>query len=205
MKRFITIQMMTAFILLSMTGCSLQTTVPPISKYALNVHPKITKVEKSRYSDKVIRMGVIESSPLLSGTGIYYQTDKAESYTYTKTRWNESVTKQLESLMMHTLSKSGLFKDVIPFRSLAKNDLIFEMNIYELSQVIHDDGSSTMRLAVKLRVVEQYSRKIVATKLFEREVKDDQGNVAAALRGYDKMVSALMRETVTWLETAPVS
>ena len=101
---------------------------------------------------------------------------------------------------MRSITETAIFKDVIPLRSLAKNDLIFEMNIYDFSQKIHADGSTTLHLSVKLRVIEQYSRKIISTKLFDMEQKEKEGNVEGAIKGYNILVSKLMRETNSWLE-----
>ena len=186
--------------LLVMGGCSLQTTVPPTSKYNLSSDHDVKVVQNSQFSDQVIRVGVIESSALLSGTNIYYNSDNGQSYSYTKARWNEGVSKQLEVLMMRSITKTAIFKDVIPLRSLAKNELIFELNIYDFSQQIHADGSTTLHLSVKLRIIEQYTRKIIATKLFDMEQKEKEGNVEGAVKGYNKLVSQLLRETNNWLE-----
>ena len=200
MRSFLSMQLLLAVMFLAMSGCSLQSTVPPTAKYSLNAHPEIPVIKKSAFKEKVIRMGVIESTNMLAGTTIYYTTDSGESYAYTKSRWNESMTAKFSNAMVETLSKSHLFKDVIPFRSLAKNDLILEINIYDFSQVIHDDGSSTVHMAVKLRVVEQYSRKIVATKLFEKSINDLDGNVHGAMRGYNQLLKNCLEETVKWLQ-----
>ena len=200
MNKSLIVQISVGMLFLVFAGCSLQTTVPAVSKYSLDVTPNIKEVKNSPYRDKVIRMGVLESLPSLSGTTIYYTTDSAESYSYTKSRWNESVSIQLERLLNRSLSKSKMFKDVVPFRSLANNDLIFEINIYEMTQVVHDDGTSTMGLGIKLRVVEQYSRKIIATELFEKEITEEEGNVKGALKGYNSLVSDLLVETQTWLK-----
>ncbi len=188
--------------LLFMGGCSLQTTVPAVSKYSLHIDDGIKKTTDSRFSEQVIRMGVIESSALLNGTNIYYTADNGQSYSYTKARWEEGVSQQLGELMMHSIAKTGIFKDVIPLRSLAGNELILEVNIYEFSQKIHNDGSTTLRLTVKLRVVDAYNRQIIATKLFDMEEEEKEGNIEGAMKGYNKLVSQLLRETNSWLETS---
>lgn len=180
-------------------GCSLQTTVPASSKYSLHPQESEQVTAESRFSDQVIRMGVIESSPLLNGTNIYYTADNGQNYSYTKARWDEGVSQQLGDLMMHSIAKTGIFKDVIPLRSLAKNELILEVNIYDFSQNIHDDGSTTLRLTVKLRVVDAYNREIIATKLFDMEQQEKEGNVEGAMKGYNKLVSQLLHETNCWL------
>ncbi len=200
MKKFLFIQMIFGLSLFIMGGCSLQTTVPAASKYNLSADHVVKVTKNSRFSDQVIRMGVIESSALLSGSNIYYTSDNGQSYSYTKARWNEGIDKQLGNLMMHSITQTEIFKDVIPLRSLAQGELILEMNIYDFSQQIHEDGSTTLHLSVKLRVVDQYTRKIIATKLFDMEQKEKEGNVEGAVKGYNKLVSQLLLETNSWLE-----
>jgi len=200
MKKTLLIQIVFALSLMFIGGCSLQSTVPAASKYSLSANHKVNVIQNSRFSDKVIRLGVIESSALLSGSNIYYSSDNGQSYSYTKARWNEGVSNQLGNLLMRSIAKTEIFKDVVPLRSLANNDLILELNIYDFTQHIHEDGSTTLHLLVKLRVIEQYNRKIIATKLFDMKQKEQEGNVEGAIKGYNKLVSKLLSETNVWLE-----
>ncbi len=181
-------------------GCSLQSSVPPTSKYLLSVDLSEKNVADSCFGDKVVRIGEIESSDIMAGRAIVYRTDASQSYTYQRARWMESVNKQLSRLMMNSLTNSRIFKDVIPFRSLAKNDLILETGIYDFSQTIHDDGTSNVHLAVKVRLVEQYTRKIVTTKFFEYSKSGLEGNIDGALKGYDILVDKFLEEVNKWLE-----
>jgi len=191
---------MVALAAVLVSGCSIQTTVPATSKYSLTVDQPVAAVTNSRFKDQVIRMGVIESSALLNGTDIYYTSDNGQSYSYTRARWNEGASQQLGDLMMHSVAKTGIFKDVVPLRSLAKSELILEINIYDFTQKIHDDGTTTLHLAVKLRVVDEYTRVIIATKLFDMEDKEKEGNIDGAIKGYNKLVAQLLRETNSWLQ-----
>ena len=181
-------------------GCSLQTTVPPVAKYLLNVKVDTKPSKVSCYRDKVVRVAQIDSPMILAGRTIIYSTDKGQSYSYTKSRWMESVTNQLSVLIMQTITHKAIFKDVIPFRSLADNDLILETGLYDFSQVIHDDGSSSVHLLLKVRLVEQYSRKIVTNKLFELKKDGLTGDVDGAIEGYNILVRELLKGIDQWLE-----
>jgi ABC-type uncharacterized transport system auxiliary subunit len=183
-----------------LSGCSLQTKVPPLSKYQLDVSTDVPAVKESGCSDKVLRLGLIESSALLNGQNIYYSADNGQSYIYTKSRWIEDVNHQLANLLERSITKRGIFKDVIPLQSLAKNDLNMETNIYDFSQKIHDDGTTTLHLSVMLVLVESYTRNIVATKFFEMQKKEEEGNIKGAIQGYNALVSQLLQETNSWLE-----
>ncbi len=188
------------FLSLIFLGCSLQTTVPASSKYMLNGNVEVKAIAESRYKDKVLRVGRMESSALLAGRSIYYEVENGRSYSYTKARWLESVPQQLTNLIMISLTKTEIFKDVVPFRSLAKNDLILETSLYTFTQTIHEDGSSTLNVAMKIRLVEQYSRKIIANRLFELKKESVKGDSVGATEGYQKLSEQLLSEINSWLE-----
>ena len=188
------------FLSMIFLGCSLQTTVPASSKYLLNAHVDVTPTAQSRYKDKVLRVGRMESSALLAGRSIYYEVENGRSYSYTKARWLESVPQQLTNLIMISLTKTVIFKDVVPFRSLAKNDLILETSLYTFTQTIHEDGSSTLSVAMKVRLVEQYSRKIIANRLFELKKEGVKGDSVGATDGYQELSDQLLIEINSWLE-----
>ena len=188
------------FLSLIFLGCSLQTTVPASSKYTLNAKVEVKATTESRFKEKVLRVGQMESSALLGGRSIYYEVENGRSYSYTKARWLESVPQQLSNLIMISVTKTEIFKDVIPFRSLAKNDLILETSLYTFTQTIHEDGSSTLNVAMKVRLVEQYSRKIIANKLFELKKEGVSGDSEGATNGYNELSAQLVLEINSWLQ-----
>jgi len=180
-------------------GCSLQTTVPASAKYMLKVKAQAKTATSSCYKNEVIRMAEVESSAMFSGRSIFYSSDDTQSYSYTKARWMESINKQFATLIMRSVTQTEIFKDVVPFRSRAKNELIFETGIYDFSQVIHKDGTSTVSLMVKVRIVEQYSRKIISNKTFTFTKSGLSGNIEGALNGYNTVVSELLKAINQWL------
>ncbi len=192
------------FLSLIFLGCSLQTTVPASSKYMLSANVEVKAIAESRFKDKVLRVGRMESSALLGGRSIYYEVENGRSYMYTKARWLESVPQQLSNLIMISLTKTEIFKDVVPFRSLAKNDLILETSLYTFTQTIHEDGSATLNVAMKVRLVEQYSRKIIANRLFELKKEGVKGDSVGATDGYQELSEQLLSEINSWLEESAV-
>lgn len=180
-------------------GCSLQTTVPPMAKYQLDMPLEKTEHVKGPYSDKIVRMEQLESSTMLSGRMIVYTADNGQSYSYTKARWMESINRQLSNLMMRSLSKSGIFKDVIAYRSKAKSDYLLETGVYDFSQKVHDDGTSEVHLMIKVRLVDRYSRKVLSSRTFEYTETGLQGNVEGAIKGYNQLVQKYLKALNSWL------
>jgi len=149
-----------------------------------------------------VRIAQLESSTMLSGRMIVYTADNGQSYSYTKARWMESVNRQVSNLMMRSVSNSGLFKDVVAYRSKAKNDYLLETGLYDFSQRVHDDGSSEVHLMIKVRLLEQYSRKIVKSHIFEYSEKGLEGDVKGALKGYNALMKRYLTVLNAWLDKA---
>ncbi|MEN8146759.1 MAG: ABC-type transport auxiliary lipoprotein family protein [Campylobacterota bacterium] len=189
-----------AVIISLLSGCSLQNKVPPTSKYLLKTSKNSAVSTAQGCQKKVLRIGIIESSALLNTRDIIYETDTGRSYSYTKARWMNSVNSQLSDLLAASITRHKSFKSVIHLKSFAKNDLLLESSIYDFSQTIHDDGSSTLKVAVKLVLLEQYRRNIVASKLIEIEKKDVGGDVDSAVAGYSAMVSELLQKSNAFLD-----
>jgi len=186
--------------LFGLGGCSLQSKVPPTSKYRLEVSTDVARADVQSCKEKVLRLGMIENSPLLDGRNIYYSTDSGQTYDYTKARWIEPVSQQIAGLIETSITRKAIFKDVIPLRSLAKNDLLLESSIYDFSQTIHEDGSTTLHLSMKFVLLQQYERTIVATKFIELQQNEKEGNIEGALKGYNLLVARLLQEMNSWLE-----
>jgi len=200
MRQKLTLAFITVVVSLFM-GCSLQTTVPPMAKYSLNVKIPQALSQKSSYADKVVRLAQLESSSILSGRMIVYVADNGQSYSYTKARWMESVNRQFSNLMLRSLSRGKIFKDVVEYRSKAKNEYLLETNLYDFSQIVHDDKSSEVHLLVKVRLIEHYNGKIVKNRTFEYRQKELPGNVQGAIKGYNAVMQTYLKELNLWLST----
>ncbi len=190
----------TAAVILSFSGCSLQTKVPPTSKYLLNVSDERAASSAEGCREKVLRIGLVESPSLLNTLDIVYETDSGRSYSYTRARWMASVNEQLSTLLARSITRQKTFKDVIALKSFAKNDLLLETDVYAFSQTIHADGSSTLKVSVKFVLLEQYRRNIVASTLVEMERKDVDGNIDEAVKGYSQMTDELLDAVNRFLE-----
>ena len=188
--------------LMLFSGCSLQNKVPPTSKYLLKVRDDNTVAAAQGCQEKVLRIGLVESPILLNTNDIVYETDSGRSYSYTRARWMATVNEQLSNLLIRSITRQKMFKDVIALKSYAKNDLLLESSIYAFSQTIHEDGSSTLSISVKFVLLEQYRRNIVASKLVELERKDVEGSVEGAVQGYSKMADELLNAVNLFLNTS---
>jgi len=183
-----------------MSGCSLQSKVPATAKYMLDVDTDTTVSKVSGCQKKVLRMGLIESSSMLNSSSIYYRTDALRSYEYKRARWMDSVSHQVIDLMTQSIIKHASFGSVINFKSFAKNDLLLETNFYDFSQTLHEDGTSSVRMFVKLVLLEQYHRNIIDSKFIEIKIDGLEANVEGAMKGYDQLTVAYIKELNAFLD-----
>lgn len=196
MKRF---AMMAGSLVLLMGGCTLQKSVPPVSTYRMTADVKEATYESRGCRDKTLRIALLEGSDLLRSRTIYYADDASKQYGYTRARWVESPSQQLRYLLEHSATESGLFKGVIPYRSLAKNDLLLETNVKTFLQVIHDDGGSDVYLSMDLSLIDQFSRKILATKQVVLSKEAASADVEGAVGAFNALAAEAMSETNRWL------
>ena len=53
---------------------------------------------------------------------------------------------------------------------------------------------------VKVRLVEQYSKKIISSRTFEYREKGLEGNVKGAIKGYDMLIKTYLQALSQWLK-----
>lgn len=196
MRRF---AMMLGSLVLLMGGCTLQKSVPPVSTYRIVADVNEASYASTGCKEKTLRIALLEGSTLLRSRTIHYADDASMQYGYTKARWVESPSQQLRYLMERSTTQSGLFNGVIPYRSLAKNDLLLETNVNTFLQVIHEDGSSDVHLAMDLALVDQFSRKVLATKQIKLSKETVSADVEGAIGAFNALVSEALDEANRWL------
>ena len=183
-----------------MSACSLQSKVPATAKYMLEVDTDMPKSQERGCKDKVLRMGLIESSTMLNSSAIYYRTDALRSYDYKRARWMDSVSHQVIDLMTQSIIKHDTFGSVVNFKSFAKNDHLLETNFYDFSQTLHEDGTSSVRMFVKLVLLEQYHRNIIDSKFIEIKIDGLEPNVEGAMQGYDQLTTKYIKHLNAFLD-----
>jgi ABC-type uncharacterized transport system auxiliary subunit len=187
-------------LVLLLGGCSIQKSVPPVAAYHIAADPGEASYAGTGCRDKTIRIALLEGSDLLRSRTIHYIDDASLDYGYTKARWVESPSRQLRYLLEHSVAESGLFNGVIPYRSQAKNDLLLETNVNTFVQVIHEDGSSDVHLSMDLSLIDQFSRKILATERIVLSRETVSADVEGAVEAFNAVVSDALAVTNKWLD-----
>ena len=185
--------------LLLISGCSLQNNVPPVTTYRMDIKPDIDRYTSTGCQEKIIRVTHFEGTSLLRHQSIYYADESSKQYSYTKARWIESPDRQLLHQFQRSISESGLFKGVIPYKSLARNDWLLESNVHEFIQVIKNDGTSEVSLRMDLAFIDQFTRRVMATKKIALLQTGTAPDVNGAVHAFEVLSAKALKQTNIWL------
>lgn len=186
---------------LMISGCSLTREVPPSQVYRLDPQAaKMVSVEPGCH-DRVLRIASLQSPRSLMSTTIYYRDTHARRYQYTRARWQQSPTEQLQQIIENGVSASGLFAGVTPNKSLAKEDWLLEVRVEAMDQQIADDGSSNTVFGLYAVLIDRYSRELFAQKRFEYSEESEVSDVMSAVASWSQATARFETELIRWLET----
>jgi ABC-type uncharacterized transport system auxiliary subunit len=180
-------------------GCTLTREVPPMQSYHLEGVERGAPVG-GECGGRVIRVALVDAPQWLSGTDIYYSGADQKIYRYTRSRWEEPPTNQLQQIIENSLVASGLFAGVVPYQSLAKNDWLLEVRIGRMSQHIDHEKRGVTELKLYAVLIDRYSRRILAQKAFDYAHESAVGDARSAVDGWNKSVGTFSGELVQWLQ-----
>ena len=179
-------------------GCSLTREIPPSQSYTLQSAPVAPVAE--RCGERVLRIALLRGPQWLEGTAIHYAGTDGKTYTYTQSRWQQPPLEQLQQIVERGVIESGLFSGVIPYKSLAKNDLLLEVRVERMAQAIDAQGRGETQLMLYAVLVDQYDRRILAQKLFRYEHTSETGDAQSAVDGWNEGVGAFVPALIAWLQ-----
>ncbi len=186
-------------VLLILGGCSITREVPPPVTYHLQTQSTAPLSLQTPCKKRVLRVALIESPKWLRGTEIYYSGEQSRMYRYTRARWQMSPTDQLQQVVENSISDSGLFQAVIPYKSLVKNDWLLEIRVEKLSQTVQNDGSGRTEFKAYAVLLEQYSRRVLSQKTFDYRHKQARGDVESAMQAWSKDTDTFKNDLLQWL------
>ena len=179
-------------------GCSLVRELPPVQSYYLEGNESIAASGAS-CGGRVIRVALVDAPQWLGGTVIYYTGADQKMYRYTRARWEEPPTAQLQQIIENSLVASGLFNAVVPYQSLAKNNWLLEVRVEKMSQHISTSGSGETELKLYAVLVDRYSRRVLAQQVFNYRNEGSKGDVQGAIDGWNRSMGLFAGDLVAWL------
>ncbi len=180
-------------------GCSITREVPPAVAYQLRTPGTAALPSPTRCRKHVLRVALLQSPKWLRGTDIYYSAEANRMYRYTRARWQIPPTDRLQQIVENALSDSGIFATVVPYKSLAKNDLLLETRLEALSQTVTDKGKGRTEFKAYAVLIEQYSRRVVSQKTFVYRQEQERGDVQSAMQAWSEDAARFENDLIAWL------
>jgi len=189
-----------AVLSIGLSGCVTKK-LPPTSTYTLN--PDLGVVNLSATTDQktnsILMIGRIRSTHAFSGTDIIYTDARFGQNSYAYSRWSDSPTTMLLHVFQEALEKSRLYIAVVPYSSQSNSDLLLESTLFNFSHRINDDGSSDGILRMRFNLIDNKTKKVIASREFVSKVPVTQQNAQAAVAALNKAVARVTQDLIDWL------
>jgi cholesterol transport system auxiliary component len=182
-------------VLFSFMGCSVKK-VPPIDLYTLSV-PDVAAERTTTCTTKTLKVLTPFSAYEYTTNQLYFVIDDLEEGTYQNSKWSRSIAESIYDGVIRTVRKSGYFKSVENYTSVARSDYDLEIEISDFKQYFSKDkNSSHVILDVTFTLVERKNYIPVAQKHIHITVPattpDAKGGVVAFNKANKKMLDALL-------------
>lgn len=147
----------------------------------------------------VLKLAPVNGPAPFVSTDILYRNAHHGLDSYALSRWSGAPVKMVEIYLIEDLSRTGLFKAVLPPVSVSSADLLLECVLYDFS--LHLDRDSVFEGVVRMRFYLMDSRtyKIVATKEFSSAVPAPDADAVHAVEAINRAVQHIDRELEIWL------
>ena len=190
-----------SFSLLLLTACIPERVVPPPETYTLspqwNDGKQINKVHLN--NGAIIKLAPIYAPQDLTSKDILYSDAPFRRSHYAFSRWNDSPTKLLQTLIQVRLENSNLFQAVIPAVSASKSDLTLEATLLDLSHRIYEDGNSEGIIRINFYLIDNSNNTVLATRELVAKVPASKQNARAAVIALNKAAQKIADDLVNWL------
>jgi cholesterol transport system auxiliary component len=186
---------------LLLAGCTTRP-VPPTTIYTLNpgIATGAPAAVSRRHSGPILKLAPIRGTRPFSTTRMLYSRHGFEQNSFAFSRWSDSPVALLQLLFIEGLNRSGLFKAVLPPATPFKSELALEGTLLDFS--LHMDGAeSAAVLDIRFLLLDNGSRKILATRLFHVRIPVAQANPATTAEALNRASRQVLRQLVQWLET----
>ncbi len=175
---------------------------PPVNIYTVSPQWDDNKaaLQKPNHSKKtVLKISPIRSSEAFTSHNIVYSDKHNSRNHYIYSRWSDAPVKLLQILFQVRLEKSGQYKAVLPPGSSARSSRILECTLYDFSHHINNNGSSTAVLRIGCLLIDNNSRRVVASKELASIIPAASENAQGATSALNKAANAVATKLVHWL------
>jgi len=184
-----------------LAGCVTQR-IAPADIYTISPEwgNRRAQAEKEKKSPLIIiKLAPVRAIRSLTGTEIIYTDARYGRNSYAYSRWNDTPVRLLQIFFQVILEENGRFGAVVPPTSASKADLLLESTLFDFSHHINDDGTSEGIIKVRFYLIDNTTKRVIATKEFASRVPAPSQKARSAAAALNKAATNVARNLVSWL------
>lgn len=181
-------------------GCSIKSS-PPVDEYTIVLKQKLESVKaSSKCQDKSVKLLEPFGAYAYTTNDLHYVVLPNQENRYNLSTWSQSVAGTLYGEVLRAVAKSGLFRSVTNYSSVAKSDYILEMEINDFKQYFSSDLKRSYVVAdLTFTLVENRHFKVVAQKEFTKKVQTKSLDAKGGVDALNDAFNEIVPEVLAWL------
>lgn len=180
-----------------LSGC--MTITPPITEYTISFPSRSSNDSLNPRSSLTLKISGTKTTPSLSSKGLFYLTDRQEVGEYLYGRWNDAPNAMIDRSLTASLEETQLFATLIPKTSTAMADLLLESTLSSFYHRIHEDGTSDAYVDITYLLINQKTKKSVASKRFLITSPAPSKNAIGGVSALNSATHELTSQCTAWL------
>lgn len=184
-------------------GC-LPRAIPAPAVYTLSAETRSStgKLRKKPGLDAPVMklMPVYGPGPFVS-TDILYRNMRHGLNSYALSRWSNAPTKMIETFLLKSLNRDGLFRAVLPPASSSTADLLLEGILYDFSLHLNPHGAPAGVIKIQFYLIKNDTQQLIAAREFSVAVSASDAHAANAVEAINRAVQETGRELAAWLSS----
>ena len=187
------------FLIFFLSSCAIKE-LEPLKEYSLKEPTTVRKVNSSIYKNKILKVEIPLSISSEVGYKIsyLYLKDNEGGY-YINSQYKEPLNLQLTKILINTLSKSNLFKSVVPYNSDIIEDLKLESTIFKIEHQIKNNNSSFAIFEIEVRLIDSNSKTILKSKRFRYTKECKTTNAQGFIEAFNEILEQFSNDLINWL------
>lgn len=189
------------FILIFISGCSLQTLVRANNEYKLDIKDDVQSYSATGCKNDVVQVKNIENYNPIVSRSIYYTTGEYELSTYTESVWQETPSKSIKSSIIKALRETHIFKDVVSNRSSIQPDYVLEYSVENLMQHFSDDQkSSYVDVKIHFSFIKYKTSKLLYSTTIEKKLPSASLDAIGGVKSISSALNDVILQNSLWLD-----
>ncbi len=181
------------------TGCTFQS-LPPVEIYTLEpVWGQSNLAPTEKKGSALIRIAPVRGGAAFTTTEILYTDTRHVQHSYAYSRWRDAPVRLMQTVLEVAVENSGLFRAVLPPTSEAGADFLVESVLLEFGHFLGQDGTSTGVVRMRFHLIDNKSRKVVASKELVARIPVATLDARGATAAINQAAIKIAGDLVVWL------